>query len=69
MYTTYTIGGLLASNESRKLFTPYIAPGVGVELFKNKYVLIDTKASYFVPFKDVRHMRGLSLSASFNFVF
>ncbi len=69
MYTTYTIGGLLASNESRKLFSPYIAPGVGVELFKNKYVLIDTKASYFVPFKDVRHMRGLSLSASFNFVF
>lgn len=69
MYTTYTIGGLLASNESRKLFSPYVAPGVGVELFKNKYVLIDTKASYFVPFKDVRHMRGLSLSASFNFVF
>ncbi|MEY2898121.1 MAG: hypothetical protein RL138_174 [Bacteroidota bacterium] len=69
MYTTYTVGGLLASNESRKLFSPYIAPGVGVELFKNKYVLIDTKASYFVPFKDIRHMRGLSLSASFNFVF
>jgi hypothetical protein len=69
LYSGYTVGGLLASNDAKKNFMGYFAPAIGVELFKNKYVLIDTKVNYLIPFKDVRYTRGLAFNASFNFVF
>jgi len=69
LYSSYTFGGMLASNEKRKETYAYIAPGIGVEIFKNKYVLIDSKVNYLVPFRDTRHSRGLSFSLAFNFVF
>ncbi|MFM7618333.1 MAG: hypothetical protein ACKO5Y_00680 [Bacteroidota bacterium] len=69
LYSGYTFGGLLASNDAKKNFMGYFAPAIGVELFKNKYVLIDTKVNYLIPFKDVRYTRGLAFNASFNFVF
>ncbi|MFM7769606.1 MAG: hypothetical protein ACKO8Q_03535 [Bacteroidota bacterium] len=69
LYSGYTFGGLLASNDSKKNFMGYFAPAIGVELFKNKYILIDTKVNYLIPFKDVRYTRGLAFNAAFNFVF
>jgi hypothetical protein len=69
LYSGYTIGGMLASNDKRKETFGYIAPAVGLEIFKNKYVLIDTKVNYMVPFKNTRNMRGLAFNVSFNFVF
>ena len=69
LYTGYTIGGMLLSNDLKNKFSTYVAPSIGLELFKNKYVLIDTKLNYMVPFKDTRHVRGLAFNASFNFVF
>ena len=69
LYSSYTIGGMLASNDKRKETYAYIAPGIGVEIFKNKYVLIDSKVNYLVPFRDTRHTRGLSFNLAFNFVF
>jgi hypothetical protein len=69
LYTGYTIGGMLLSNDLKNKFSSYVAPSIGLELFKNKYVLIDTKVNYMVPFKDTRHARGLAFNASFNFVF
>jgi len=47
----------------------YATVNLGLELFKNKYVLFDTNVSYFLPFSNIRNLRGLSFRASFNFVF
>ncbi|MFY8078375.1 MAG: hypothetical protein ACOVMJ_07285, partial [Flavobacteriales bacterium] len=69
LYSGYTIGGMLASNDKRKETFGYLAPAVGLEIFKNKYVLIDSKVNYMVPFKNTRNMRGLAFNVSFNFVF
>ncbi len=69
LYSGYTLGGMLASNDKRKETFGYIAPAIGLEIFKNKYVLIDSKVNYMVPFKNTRHMRGLAFNVSFNFVF
>jgi len=69
LYSGYTVGGIMATSSSRKKNILYIAPSVGVELFKNKYVLFDTRVSYFIPFADNRNLRGLSYTTSFNFVF
>lgn len=47
----------------------YPAPSIGLELLKNKYILIDTKVYYFVPLGSYRNLRGLSYHLSFNIVF
>jgi len=69
LYTGYTIGGMTLSNDVKNKFSGYLAPSIGVELFKNKYILIDTKAAYFLPLSNNKNLRGLSISTSFNFVF
>ena len=70
LYSGYDVGGVFATGqEVNSKFLPFIKVHLGVELFKNKYILIDNKISYFVPFVNNREFRGLSYSASFNFVF
>lgn len=69
LYTGYTVGGMILSNDLKNKFSGYLAPSIGVELFKNKYILIDTKMNYVIPFKETRYVRGLAFNASFNFVF
>lgn len=69
LYSGYTIGGVMATGKTTKQNMVYISPTIGLELFKNKFLLIDTKVNYFVPIGDYRYIRGLSYNASFNFVF
>ena len=69
LYSGYTAGYLLATGRKSRKDIFYISPSIGIELFKNKYILIDTKASYFVPFSYNNELRGLSLNVSFSFVF
>jgi hypothetical protein len=69
LYSGYTVGYLLATGKTSRKDIFYISPSVGIELFKNKYILVDTKASYFVPFSYNNELRGLSFNASFSFVF
>lgn len=69
LYSGYNLGYVYATGKESKSNFYYVAPSVGVELFKNKYVLVDTKASYFIPFSHNKELRGLSLDASFNFIF
>lgn len=69
LYSGYTIGGILATGKTNKSNMFFISPSIGVELFKNKYFLIDSKVNYFAPLSNTRYLRGLSYSASFNFVF
>ena len=69
LYSGYTGGYVLGTGEVTKSNFFYIAPSVGLDLFKNRYVLIDTKANYFIPFSHSKELRGWSINASVNFVF
>ena len=69
LYTGYNIGGAFATGESSIKTMFYLTPFFGIELFKNKYFLIDNRIGYFIPFAHNRNLRGIMYSASFNFVF
>ena len=70
LYSGYDVGGIIATGtEKDDTFLPFLKIHLGLELFKNKYLLFDNKVSYFVPFIYNRELRGLVYSASFNFVF
>ena len=72
LYTSYQVGGfILNRNDDKKNdFIPNLNLGLGVELIKTRHILLDTKASYFVPLNSrSRDLRGLLGQASFNFVF
>lgn len=69
LYSGYVIGYAYITNKNNKEDVFYLSPTVGLEIYKNKYVLWDTKVSYFVPFSYTKNLRGVSYSTSFNFVF
>lgn len=69
LYSGYTVGYMAASNEVKKEDIFYLSPSIGIELFKNKYFLWDTKVNYFIPFSYNRNMRGIGFNTSINFVF
>ncbi len=69
LYTGYTVGGIFATSDYRKASFFYLEPHFGLELFKNKYILIDNKVGYFVPTRYNRNLRGIHYNISFNFVF
>ncbi|MCB0834455.1 MAG: hypothetical protein KDC45_13400 [Bacteroidetes bacterium] len=69
LYTGYSVGGFFATadNFSRNIF--FVMPHLGLELYKNRYVIFDSQAGYFIPFYANRNLRGLNGNVSFNFVF
>lgn len=69
LYLGYSIGGIIATSKVDKSNMLYIAPCLGLELFKSKNILIDTRANYFLPLSYNKNLRGLSLNTSINFVF
>jgi hypothetical protein len=71
LYVTYQAGASMYFNKTRAITIPFANPGVGLEIFKNKYVLVDSNVYYFLPLSDSynRNMRGWLPSLSFNFVF
>ena len=72
LYTSYQVGGFILNRNSDKgsEFIPNLNLGLGLELLKTRHILLDTKASYFVPLNDrSRDLRGILGQASFNFVF
>lgn len=72
LYTGYQIGGFISNQNNNKnsAFIPNANLSFGVELIKTKHILVDNKASYFLPLNELnRNMRGILYQASFNFVF
>ncbi len=69
LYSGYNLGLMFASGSSRKTEIFYLAPSIGIEWYKNKYVLLDSKAAYLVPFSYNLQLRGWTFNTSFNFVF
>lgn len=69
LYIGYKTGMAVASNDRTVTWIPTVSPNIGVELFKNKYICIDTRANYFLPLVENRNLRGWAFSGAFNFVF
>ena len=70
LYSGYKIGTLWASSSLNNKFLLYLSPSLGLEIFKNKYILLDTRVNYFLPLNKVnKNLRGIGLDISFNFVF
>ena len=69
LYSGFQLGTFILTGNENRLVSWYATPSIGVEVYKNKNILIDTKTGYFLPFKENRNMRGFLLEASFNVLF
>ena len=70
LYIGYQSGMFIAYNNTGGKAIPFASPSTGIELFKNKYLLIDTNVNYFLPIsQENRSMRGWRLGGSVNFSF
>lgn len=69
LYSTYSLGAIFATSPIKKSSYLFVSPGIGIEWYKNNYILIDTKASYMVPLDIEINLRGILMQGSFNFVF
>lgn len=71
LYSGFTIGGLFLSSVSSNLNLFQVTPHVGIELYKGRQVLIDTRGGYLLPLssKYNLNLRGWTSSTSINFVF
>ena len=66
MYSGYNVGFMMYSGEKTSQKTVYLSPSVGVELFKNRYVLWDLRGAYYVPIMHNYDLRGWQFSMAFN---
>lgn len=69
LYTSFNAGVYVLTGENQRSASWFVNPYLGLEIFKNKYFLIDNKVGYFMPYRDNRNLRGLLYNFSFNFVF
>ncbi len=69
LYSGFKIGTFILTGNEDRLISWYGTPSIGVEIYKHKNILIDTKAGYFLPFKENRNMRGFLIETSFNLLF
>lgn len=69
LYTGYQLGGAYLTSDAESRLVWAITPCVGLELFKTRRILLDSRVGYFIPFEHNRELRGLITQASFNFVF
>lgn len=70
-YSGFEFGGMVLTSESAidHLFT--VEPHIGVEIFKNKYVIMDARVGYLFPMDEdrIKTHRGLTQNLSVNIVF
>ena len=72
LYSGYTIGLSIPNqyNDAKLKSLPISSLSIGVELFKSKHVLLDTRAAYYLPLSiENRNTRGILYNTSLNFVF
>lgn len=69
LYTSFNLGAYISSSELEKSNSWFVNPFIGLEIYKNKNILIDNKFGYFLPFQNNRNQRGLLYNVSLNFVF
>lgn len=71
LYSGFTIGGLFLSSKTSNQNLFQVTPHVGIELFKGRQFLLDTRGGYLLPLssKYNLNLRGWTSSTSVNFVF
>ncbi len=71
LYSGLIMGGTFMTSKTQKLEIGFINPHIGLELFKNQFVVLDTRVGYFVPLTKSHNLnlRGLTQNFSVNFVF
>jgi hypothetical protein len=69
LYSGYNVGFLAYSGKKSSLKSLYVSPAIGIELYKNNFMLFDTKVSYMLPFSNNLNLRGLQFAVALNFVF
>ncbi|MBN8705510.1 MAG: DUF4349 domain-containing protein [Bacteroidetes bacterium] len=71
LYSGMVFGGGFMTSKSKKLEIGFITPHIGLEIFKNQYVVLDARLGYFVPLTKAYNLnlRGLTNNLSLNFVF
>ncbi len=70
LYIGYEAGLAVCYKEDKPEAMAFVSPGTGLELYKNKFILVDTKVNYFLPLDGMnRNLRGWRVAASFNFTF
>jgi len=67
VYSGYNIGFLAYNSEKKTLKNIYISPSVGVEIYKNNWMLLETNVNYMLPFSHNYELRGLQVAVSLNF--
>lgn len=70
-YSGFEIGGMVLTSEDDIKHMFALEPHIGMEFFKNKYVIIDSRVGYIFPLDKeyIKSRRGLSANLSINFVF
>jgi hypothetical protein len=72
LYSGYTVGISIPNqyNDEKLKSLPVSSLSIGVELFKSKHVLLETRAAYYLPLNiENRNTRGILYNTSLNFVF
>ena len=69
LYSAYNVGGTHLTATSRSKTIAHIQVFLGLELFKNQYILLDNKVGYYIPIGVHRNLRGITYQFAFNFVF
>ncbi len=70
-YSGFQFGGMVLTSEDEISHFFCAEPHVGVELFKNKYVIVDMRTGYLFPLDEdrIKTMRGLTSNFTVNIVF
>ena len=69
LYSGLNLGVFVLTGKETNLTSWYATPSIGLEIFKTRNFLLDTKSGYFLPFQENRNMRGVLVEASLNVVF
>jgi hypothetical protein len=70
-YSGFQFGGMVLTSEVNIDHVFTVEPHIGLEIFKNKYVIFDIRAGYLFPLDEekVKTFRGLTQNITFNVVF
>lgn len=70
-FSGFEIGGIVFTSEENISHDFTFEPHIGIELFKNQYIILDTRIGYIFPINalKIESHRGLKHYFSLNFVF
>ncbi|ORC29917.1 hypothetical protein B4O97_18575 [Marispirochaeta aestuarii] len=70
-YSGFQLGGMVLTSEEEITHFFTAEPHLGLEIFKNKYIIVDFRLGYLFPLDEekVKVMRGLTNNFSVNIVF